>query len=167
MISFALILLAASTNLELVNDVFHVPPGEWSSVALGLKQRPAMVAADFEVESGAGKLRLELMRREDLGRLRNELPVGAIAATSRATSGRIRYRVRVPGDYVVVIDNRGGDARPVDARVRVALDFQMLSGPEVTRLSPGRQFAVISISFAVFFGIVSYSARRLLRGIRK
>jgi hypothetical protein len=167
MISFALILLAASTHLELVNEVFRVPSGEWRSIELGLKQHPAMVAADFELESGPAQVRLALMRRQDLERWRGELPSGAMAVTAPAASGRIRYRVRVPGDYVVVIENRGGDRRPVEARVRVALDFQMESGPEVTRLSPGRQFAVILISFAVFFGIVSYSARRLLRGIRK
>ena len=167
MISFALILLAAATHVELVNEVLRVPPGEWRSVQLGLKQRPAMVAADFEVESGPAHVRLALMRREDMERLKGELPAGVMAMTAPASSGRLRYRVRVPGDYVVVIENRGGDARPVEARLRVALDFQMQSGPEVTRLSPGRQFAVILISFVVFFGIVSYSARRLLRGIRR
>jgi hypothetical protein len=167
MIPFALILAAAVTQVDVVNEVFHVPPGEARSVGLGLKQRPAIVAADFEVESGPAQVRLELIRREDLDRLRGEFPAGVMAATVRGSSGRIRYRVRVPGDYVVVIDNRGADTRPVEARLRVALDFQMQSGPEVTRLSPGRQFAVILISFAVFFGIVSYSARRLLRGIRR
>jgi len=168
MISFALILLAAaSTHLELVNEVMSVPAGEWRSIALGLKQRPAMVAADFEVESGPAQVRLVLMRRGDLERLRGEAPAAMMAATAPASSGRLRYRVRVPGDYVLVIENRGADARPAEARLRVALDFQMQSGPEVTRLSPGRQFAVIVISFAVFFGIVSYSARRLLRGIRR
>jgi hypothetical protein len=167
MISFALILLAASSHVELVNEVYRVPPGEVRYVELGLKQRPAMVAADYQVESGPGHVRLALMRREDLGRLRNQLPTGVLAATTPAASGRIRYRVRMAGDYVVVIENRGSDARPVEARLRVALDFQMQSGPEVTLLSPWRQFVVISISFAVFFGIVSYSARRLLRGIRR
>lgn len=167
MISFALILLAASTHLELVNEVLRVPPGELRSFPLVLKQHPAMVAADFEVQSGPARLWLALMRRDDLKRLHDELPAGVMAGTIPGSSGRIRYRVRVPGDYVVVIENRGGDARPAEARVRVALDFQMQSGPEVTRLSPGRQFAVILISFAVFFGIVSYSARRLLRGIKR
>jgi hypothetical protein len=49
----------------------------------------------------------------------------------------------------------------------VVLDFGARPGPQVTRLSPQRQFTVILISFAVFFGIVTYSARRLLRGIRR
>jgi hypothetical protein len=35
----------------------------------------------------------------------------------------------------------------------------------VTRLPAQRQLAVILISFAVFFGIVSFSARRLWRAV--
>jgi len=37
----------------------------------------------------------------------------------------------------------------------------------MTRLSPRRQLVVILLSFATFFGIVTWSARRLLRGIRR
>jgi hypothetical protein len=37
----------------------------------------------------------------------------------------------------------------------------------VIRLSPARQLTIIVITFAVFFAIVSYSARRLLHGIRR
>ena len=167
MISFALILLAAATPLEFMNEVVPVPAGESRSFGLLLKQQPAMVAADFEVESGPAQVRLALLRREDLPGFVQGFPAGAIAATPSADSGRIRYRVRMPGDYVLVIENRGSDTRPAQVRLRVALDFQMRSGPAVTRLSPGRQLAVILISFAVFFAIVSYSARRLLRGIRR
>jgi hypothetical protein len=163
MIWLSLILLAGSSHVELVNDVFHLPPGERRLIELGLKQRPALVAADFETDASTAQVRLALMRREDLGRTRSDLPM--MAATAAGSSGHIRYRVRTPGDYVVVIEN-GGNTHAVETRLRVALDFQMQSGPEVTRLSPLRQFVVIVISFAVFFAIVSYSARRLLRGIR-
>jgi hypothetical protein len=134
---------------------------------LGLKQQAAFVAADYEVQSGSQPVKLELMRHEDLDRLRADRPNGVIAATALAASGRLLYRVRVPGDYVVVIDNRDGDGREAVARLRVVLDFGARPGPQVTRLSPQRQFTVILISFAVFFGIVTYSARRLLRGIRR
>jgi hypothetical protein len=37
----------------------------------------------------------------------------------------------------------------------------------VTTLSPRRQIEIVIISFAAFFGIVSWSARRLLKGIRR
>ena len=40
-------------------------------------------------------------------------------------------------------------------------------GPLVIRLPRERQLTVIVVSFAVFFGIVTYSARRLLRGMRR
>jgi hypothetical protein len=167
MIPLALILLAAATRLELVDEVLHIPAADWRYVELGLKQQAAFVAADFEVQSGSQPVKLELMRREDLDRLRAGRPNGVIAATGLAASGQLLYHVRVPGDYVVVIDNRNGDGREAVARLRVALDFGARPGPQVTRLSPQRQFTVILISFAVFFGIVTYSARRLLRGIRR
>src|SRR5207253_3020817 len=87
--------------------------------------------------------------------------------TPLARTGGIRHRVRVAGNYVIVVDNRMEKSRPADVHLRVALDFGPAPGPPVTRLSPGRQLAVIVISFAVFFAIVSYASRRLLRGIRR
>jgi hypothetical protein len=167
MIPLALILVAAATRLELVDEVLRIPAGDWRYVELGLKQQAAFVAADFEVQSGSQPVKIELMRHEDLDRLRSDRPNGVIAATALAASGRLLYRVRVPGDYVVVIDNRNANGREAIARLRVVLDFGARPGPQVTRLSPQRQFTVILISFAVFFGIVTYSARRLLRGIRR
>ena len=166
MISFALILLVGASRLELVNEVLRVQPGERHAVELGLRQHPAMVLADVEVKAGAPPVRLALVRREDLPRM-SASPERVLAATAPATASHLRYRVRVPGDYVVVVESTGGDPRASEVHLRVALDFQMQAAPEVTLLSPWRQFAVISISFAVFFAIVSYSARRLLRGIRR
>jgi len=166
MIPFALILLATSTRLELVNEALTIPAGDWRYVELGLNQKPALVSAAFEVESGAQRLTLRIMRRPDMDRLRKGLPNGAIVATLPGNKGRLLYRVSVPGDYVVVIDNRSGDRQPSVARLRVALDFGANQRSQVTRLSPQRQLTVILISFAVFFTIVTYSARRLLRGIR-
>ena len=167
MIPVALILLAASTHVDLVDEVFRIPAGEWRYVELGLRQKPAFVSAEFEVRSGSRDVRLALMRQDDLERLRGSRPSGVMAMTETGASGQLRYQVRVPGDYVVVIDNRAEPDRPAEAHLHVALDFGARPGPEVTRLSTARQIAVIAISFAVFFGIVSYSSRRLLRGIKR
>ena len=69
-----------------------------------------------------------------------------------------------PDDYVIVVEN---DAEaPAEVLLRISLDFTR-AGPRVTKLSPQRQFTVIAISFAVFFGIVTWSARKLLRAVRK
>ena len=167
MIPVAFILLAAATHVDLVDDVFRIPGGEWRYVELGLRQKPAFVSADFDVRSGSRQVRLALLRRDDLERLREDRPHGVLAATDPGASGRLKYQVRVAGDYVLLIDNREARDRPAEAHLRVALDFGLSPGPAVSRLSLQRQIAVIAISFAVFFGIVGYSTRRLLRGIKR
>jgi hypothetical protein len=171
MIPFSLILLAAATHVDLVNETVGVPAGDWRYVEVGLKQRPAFVSADYTVEPGSGEVRLALMERDQLERLPGKpvggaLPDGVLAITGAGRSGRLRYRAPVRGEYAVVIDNRLG-SRAAAAHLRVSLDFGGRPGLEVTRLSPARQLTVIMITFAVFFAIVSYSARRLLQGIRR
>ena len=167
MIALALIALAAATHIQIVDEVVAVPPGEWRYVELGLKQRPGLIAADFETRGSSPAIRLLLVRREDLDRLRDEPATLALAATAPGASGLIRYHVRIPGSYLVVMDNRASEDQPAEVHLRVSLDFGGRLEPHVTTLSPTRQLAVIAISFAVFFAIVSYSARRLLRGIKQ
>ena len=167
MIPVALILLALATHVDLVDDVYQIPAGQWRYVELGLRQRPALVTANFEVRSGSNQVRLALLRREDLERLREDRPSGVLAATDRGSSGNLRYQVQVAGDYILLIDNREGRDRPATAHLRVALDFGPGRGPGVTRLSVPRQITVIVLSFAVFFVIAGFSARRLLRGINR
>jgi len=170
MIPLSLILLAASTHVDLVNEVVRVPAGDWRYVEVGLKQRPAFVSADYTVEPGSGDVRLAVVERDQLELSGKPgggaLPDGALAITAPGRSGRLRYRVPRRGEYAVVIDNLMG-AGAAAAHLRVSLDFGGRPGPEVTRLSPARQLTVIAITFAVFFAIVSYSARRLLQGIRR
>lgn len=167
MIPVALILLAASSRVDLVDDLYQIPAGQWRYVELELRQKPAFVAADFEVKSGSREVRLALMRREDMERLREDRPSGVLAATEPAGSGQLQYQVRVGGDYILLIDNRLSPNHATDAHLRVSLDFGTISGPAVTRLSAPRQITVIAISFAVFFAIAGFSARRLLRGINR
>jgi hypothetical protein len=166
MIPVALLLLAAATHVDLVDDLFQIPGGQWRYVELALRQKPALVSADLDVRSGSRQVRLALLRPEDLERLRDDRPFGVLATTDPAGSDRLRYQVRVPGDYVLLIDNRTGGG-PSEAHIHVALDFAIAPGAAVGRLSWQRQLAVVIISFAVFFAIAGYSARRLLRGIRR
>jgi hypothetical protein len=168
MLPLALILLASSQRVELFQGVLQVPAGEWHAEMIALRQRrPVVIAADFSVRSGPAQIRLALLRREDLQRLEQGRPNGFLAMTPTGMSGRLRYVVRVPGDYVVLLENRASDAGSASAELRLALDFGQRAGPLVTRLSPARQLTIILISFAVFFAIVTYSARRLLRGMKR
>jgi len=166
MILFACLwLLAAATSVELADEVYGIPPHDWRYMELGLKQRPALMSARYEVDAGPGRVRLVLMTAEDLQRLRAGIRHNLLALTPASTSGRLDYDLPQAGDYVMVVENRG-DAEAV-VHLRVWLDFSGRHRLTVTRLSPERQAAVIAISLAVFFAIVSYSARRLLRGIRR
>ena len=108
-------------------------------------------------------MRAALLRREDLDRLRGDHPYGVLASSS---NGRFHYYVVDPDDYAVVLDNRDSDA-PAIVHLRVWLDFAGPPGIEAGRLTPQRRLTVILVSFAVFFGIVTWSARRLLQAVRK
>ncbi|MBZ5581871.1 MAG: hypothetical protein LAQ30_06635 [Acidobacteriia bacterium] len=164
MIAAACLLLFAATRVDLVDDVYQVPANEWRYVDVALRQRTAVVEAAYQAERQPADVRVALLRREDLERLRNEKPHGVLAATDPGASGRLRHPISQPGEYAIVVDNTG-DA-PAAVHLRVWLDFGEQRGPAVTHLSPRRQLVVILISFAVFFGIVTWSARRLLRTMR-
>jgi hypothetical protein len=164
-LALAGILLAAPIGVELVDEVYQIPSNQWRYVEVSLKQQPALVSASFQVLTGAGQARIALMRGQDLERLRGGQPHGVVAVTPLASSGNLSYYVHVPDDYAIVVDNHAD--KPSAVHLRIALEFGGSPRPAVTRLSPRRQLAVILISFAVFFGIVGYSARRLWRATIK
>jgi len=160
-------LLAASTSVELVDEVYQIAPAEWKYVEVNLRQNPALVAASLDEQAGSETVRLALMTRADLENLRADLPHGLLAVTPIAKSGALAFRVRQPGDYVLVVDNRASKTQSAAVHLRIALDFARPSGPEVTRLAPQRQLTVIVLAFAFFFGVVTYSARKLLRAAKR
>jgi hypothetical protein len=164
MISLICFLLLAATRVGVTDEVYQIAARpQWRFVPISLKQRPALVEARFEVISGPQNVRLALLRSEDIEKLLAEAPHSVLDVTAEGGAGELSYPIREPGDYGLVIDN--GSRAPVSVRVQVWLDFGK-RGPAVVRLSPERQLTVILISFAVFFGIVSWSARRLLRAVR-
>ena len=166
MLPVALLLLASTQRVEIVNGPFEIPPGKWYQVGLGLRQgRPVVVSADFELHKGP-HIRLEFLRREDLQQRLEGRPNSFLAMTALGRSGHLRYLVRERGYYVIFLDNRQG-TQTVTGHLHVEEDFGPRRIPEVSQLSPQRQIAVIVISFAVFFAIVTYSARHLLRAIRR
>jgi len=155
----SIVLLAASAGGDLIDEVHQIPAGDWKYVEIQLHQKPARISASYDVLSGSDKVRAALMLREDLERMSEDLP-GNIAMTAEGKTGHFADRVRRRGDYVVVLDNQGGKVAAT-VRLRVGLDFGAGTGLEVRRLTPERQFTVVAISCAVFFGIVGFSARRL------
>jgi hypothetical protein len=156
-----ILLAAASPSVELVDQTYLIPANDWRFVDLGLRERPALIKAEFDVQSGP-PVQLMLMERPDLERLNRGETHAVVAGTGVKPHGSLEVRTVKPGDYVVVVENRSVDDLAANVRLRVSVDFV-----ESTQISPERQLTVIAISFAVFFGIVTYSARRLWQGVRR
>jgi len=162
MIAFAwILLLAASSRVELVNEDYRIAAADWQWVPVGLKQQPGMISAHFQVQSGSPEVRLVLMRRQDL----DDMPHGSLVQTAPGRAGSLDHYIHDLGDYALVVDNREG-AAPADVHLSVWIDFSQRRVP-VETLPPQRQLTVILLSFAVFFGIVTWSARRLLNAVRR
>jgi hypothetical protein len=148
-----------------VDEVYTIPPAEWRYVEVQLKQTPVTVNCDFRVLAKGEQVRVALLRRVDLERLRADQAHGFLAASAPAQAGRLSHRLETPGEYAVVVDNRALRS-PEKVHLRVSLEFAGRPTQGVGKLSPQRRLAVILISFAVFFGIVTWSARKLLKAMK-
>ena len=161
-----LCLLVSSSSVDLVDEVYRIPANEWRYVEVSLRQQPALLSAELQSQAGSREVQAALLRRADLNRFRGDHPYGVLASTAPGPVGRLRYYISDPGDYAVVLDNRENDA-PAAVRLHVWLDFSGRPGYASETLSPQRRLTVILISFAVFFSIVTWSARRLLQAVRR
>ena len=161
-----LLLLASAARVDLVDEAYVIPPAEWRYVNVALKQTPVAVNCSFEAKGSPADVRVALLSHADLERLRNEDAHGFLAATRPGASGTFSFPLHTPGDYAVVVDNRAQHT-PVRVHLRVSLDFAGQGQPGVSYLPRGKRLLVILISFAVFFGIVTWSARKLLRAMQR
>jgi hypothetical protein len=160
-----LLLLAAANRVQLVHDEVRVAPDKWGWVEVNLRQKPAAVIARYQVQAGGPEVRFALMRREDLGPLLEGLPHSTLMVDGPAHSGTVHYFVGNPGEYALVIDNRVETGKPARVELDVRLDFS--EPPPYTGISPVRQLVVVALSFAFFFGVVTYSARRLWKVVKR
>jgi hypothetical protein len=158
MLPLALLLMAVAPHVEITDEVYQIPANDWRYVELNLNQRPALVTARYTVLSSgsAAAVRAALVARDDVRTLRSGDGLDDYDPTPAGASGEFKRHTREPGVYAVVVENRA--PAPASVRIRISLDF-----PVATMISRERQYTVVAISFAVFFAIVAFSARRLLR----
>lgn len=155
-----MLLLAATTRVDLVDEDYQIPAGDWKWVEVDLRQQPAAVFANYAVQGGAGQVRIALIARDDLDRL----PENAlIASTRRGSSGSLAFRVHDRDNYAILVDNRADKTNAATVRLRVSLDF---AHPGATLLPRERQITVVAVSFLAFFAVVTYSARKFLKATR-
>jgi hypothetical protein len=151
-----LILLAVSGGgIEVVNEAYQIPAADWRYVDLGHIRRPVIVKAFFRVESGPS-VRLMVLTRADLDHMSHGEPYTPLRALE-SQGGMFAQRIIQPGgEYAVAVENHG--SQPASVHLQILLDYG-----DATQLSPERRLTVIAISFAVFFGLVSFSATKLWR----
>ena len=155
-----MLLLAVSRPVVLTDDVYQIPAGEWRWVRFDIHHQPTTVQCRFETV-GSGEVQAELVSRTDLELIRQHKSHDSLASTDTARTDKFNQFVGDPGEYAVVIENPGKS--PAAVRVTVALSFGQ---PDSRYLSRDRRLAVILISSVMFFAIVTFSARALLRAIK-
>ena len=168
---FSWMLLAAlfvptSQQVVLTDDVYSVPAGEWRYVEFVVSQQPAAVRCDLDLVSGGpAGVRVELLDRSNLELYTNRKPHQFLAAAAVASQTLILQAFHSPGTYAVaMINNAGHQAR---VRLHLAMDFSGIGQTAgASYLSPQRRLTVILLSFAAFFAMVTFSARKLLRAIK-
>ncbi|MEX2263306.1 MAG: hypothetical protein WD696_15220 [Bryobacteraceae bacterium] len=157
------LLLILGSSVVLVDKSFTVPRGDWRYLEVSLKQKPAVLHGEFGSSEEAG-LRVAVLNDGQLSRLRSTKSEAGLDAIAIRNEGTLRVALE-RGKYAVVLDNRNGKT-PIEVRLKVWLDFEGDRKLEVRTLSWKRRMVVIVASFVVFFGIVIYSARKLLKASR-
>ncbi len=153
------LLLAAFSRVDLIDETFEVPASDWRYVPRPVTPEPAEVDCVFQSDRPDAQVRVVLLSHQDLNAWRVGHDHEEIISTPIGPRGVLRVPLHDVDSYLA-IENRG--SRPVRVRLRVFLEH-----PAVRYLSRGRQLAVILISFGVFFAIVSLSARKLLKSVRR
>jgi len=162
----ALFLFAAATafgSALLTDDVYQLPAGEWRWVRFEIGRRPATADCRFETVGG-GEVRAELVSRAELELVRKHKPHDVLAVTDPGGAGSFSHYIQESGQYAVIIENTG--THPAAVHLTIALSFGGAK-PLSRYLSPQRRLTVILVSFAMFFAIVTFSARALLRAMKR
>jgi hypothetical protein len=155
------LLLAVSRPVVLTDDVYQIPAGEWRWIRFEVGNRRVTTECRFETLNG-GEAHAELVSRQDLELIRQHKVHDTLASTDTARTDGFSQFIGEPGEYAVVVENPG--TTPVAARLTVSLSFGQ---PAARFLSRDRQLTVILLSSAMFFAIVTFSTRALLKAMRK
>ncbi len=163
---FILALFALQTGgpLLLTDEIVTVPPTQWRSVDVSLRQKPAVVECIFHAGDHPG-VRVVLMTKDAVERFRRGNAHSILAATAYQAGGTLKFAVTEPGDYAVVLDNRLDGFRTAQVRLKVNLTFMPEKQATVRHPTKQRQALVIMLSFLFFAAIVILSGWKLRSAI--
>ena len=160
----AILVALFAPDLQMVaNEVFQIPAKEWRYVDVPVKQVPVAVRCEFQVLSGNGAVRAELVNADGLEEWKQGHQDAKASGILGAKASFSRV-VTAPDSYAVIVENRGRE--PLSVRLYVSLDSSERARPQARYLSLERRVTVIGISAIVFLSMVSYSAKKLLSAMR-
>jgi hypothetical protein len=163
MLALVLALAVLPRALPVLDETVTVPAADWKAFGIPLRQQPARIDCGFEVESGGSGVRLILMERPEFERMSAGQGYHALAATAYQRSGAFVYRA-LPGDYVIVADNRMEGRGPAEVHLQVTLVFEGVGLPRT--LSPQRRAVVVGLSVLFFGAVALLAGGRLWRAFR-
>lgn len=142
---------------------FRLGPGDFRWMKIAVRQTPAEVECHFTVIEGNPSVHVELLPMSEFRRFDRGLEHDTLVATPDGRKGDFRRIIDVNGQYaVVVVNGKRSPPATVSLQVRTSLNPKDVA----LTLSPTRRLTVILISFAFFFVTLTWSARKLIRGMR-
>lgn len=159
------LLLAFAIPLGAQETPFRLQPGDFRWIPFTVRQTPAAVDCHFEVLEGNPTVHVELMPMSEFRLFDGGHDYETLAVTPDGRAGEFRRMIDTSGRFAVVVVNekRG---RPVTVSLQVRTTVNPAASEVARMLSPERRLTVILVSFGFFFGTVTWSARRLIRGMR-
>lgn len=160
-----LLLLAPAVLLSGQETPFRLQPGDFRWIPFTVRQTPAAVDCHFKVLEGNPTVHVELMPMSEFRLFDSGRDYEKLAVTPDGRDGEFRRIIDMSGRYAVVVVNEKS-GRPVTVSLQVRTTLNPAASDVARMLSPERRLTVILISFGFFFATVTWSARRLIRGMR-
>lgn len=145
---------------------FRLEPGDYRWQTIAIRQTPSQVDCHFEVLSGNPSVHVELLPLSEFRQFDRGEEHETLVVTPNGRNGDFRRIIDVSGQYAVVVVN---EKRAPPATVSLEVRTSVNPGDHDTArtVSPQRRLTVIVISFVFFFATVTWSARKLLRAMRR
>ncbi len=165
-VALAAVSVAGAERIVHFDGTVRIGRNLWHAVAIGPSETPARVECSFMVVAGAPTVRAFLAPRTEAERFRDGAAFRATAATPYLAEGVLQHRITRPGDYLVIVENRGPEPAPATVRLRVELFHPDATGVEARELPPARRRAVIALSVLFFVVAAGWSGIRLWSATR-
>jgi hypothetical protein len=163
----AAVSIASAERVVQFDGTVRIGRNLWHAVAIGPPETPARVECAFTVVAGSPAVRAFIATRREAERFRDGAGYRAAAETSYLADGVLQYRITRPGDYMVIVENRGTGAEAVTVRLRVEMFFRDTAGVAARQLDPARRRLVVGLSLAFFAVVAGWSGRRLWSATRR